>query len=71
MNVIVGVASQLSFDVGEPVDAGKVLAVHRIVIFAGQVMTGATLSITVIDCTQVDVLPHWSSAVQVRVMVLF
>ena len=43
-DVIVGVASQLSVAVADPVLAGNVLAVQRIVTFAGQVMAGATLS---------------------------
>jgi hypothetical protein len=46
--VMVGVPSQLSVAVAVPVLAGKVLAVHRIVILAGQVITGPALSVTVI-----------------------
>lgn len=44
--VNVGVASQLSVAVGDPVAAGSVLAVHCMVIFGGQVMVGAPESIT-------------------------
>lgn len=44
LNVIVGVASQLSEDVAFPVFAGSVLAVHWIVIFGGQVIDGPTVS---------------------------
>ena len=42
--VMVAVASHMSVLVAVPVLAGNVLAVHRIVIFAGHVMAGATLS---------------------------
>ena len=48
---------------------GKVLLLHATVRLAGQVITGATLSILVIVCTQVDELPQLSDAVQVRVMI--
>ena len=48
INVIVGVTSQLSVETGEPVAAGAVDAVQDTVIFAGHVITGATLSTTVI-----------------------
>ena len=48
LNVITGVASQLSVAVALPVSAGSVLSVHSIVILAGQVMIGAWLSSTVI-----------------------
>ena len=68
VEVIVGVASQ-SVAVAVPVFAGNVLAVHCMVTLAGQVITGATLSSTVIVCTQVLELPQSSVAVQVRVMV--
>jgi hypothetical protein len=44
VNVIVTIASQLSEPVAVPVFGGKVLAVHWIVIFAGQVIAGTTLS---------------------------
>lgn len=44
--VNVGVASQLSVPVGEPVVAGRVLAVHWIVILGGHVMEGAPESMT-------------------------
>ena len=48
VNVIVGVTSQLSFDVGDPVVAGVVPAVQSTVILAGHVILGAMLSTTVI-----------------------
>lgn len=69
LEVIVGVASQLSEAVAVPVFAGKVLAVQRTVTFAGQVIVGATLSSTTIVCVQKLELPQSSEAVQVRVMV--
>ena len=65
----VGDPSQLSVAVAEPVFAGNVLAAQSIVMFAGQVSVGATLSSTNIVCTQVLELPQASVAVQVRVMV--
>jgi hypothetical protein len=45
--VTVGVGSQVSVPVAEPVLAGKVLAVHWIVTLGGQVMAGGVLSSTV------------------------
>src|SRR5689334_14307108 len=48
VEVIVGVASQLSVAVALPVLAGNVLAVHWIVTFAGQDIAGAALSSTTI-----------------------
>lgn len=70
VKVTVGVPSQLSVAVAVPVLAGKVLAVHNMVILAGQVMTGATLSSTKIVWLQVLKLPQSSVARQVRVIVL-
>jgi hypothetical protein len=67
--VIVGVASQLSVAVAVPVLAGNVLAVQSIVIFAGQVKTGAALSSTKMVCSQELELPQSSAAFQVLVMV--
>ena len=46
VNVITGDALQLSIAVPVPVFAGNVLAVHNIVILAGQVTVGPTLSVT-------------------------
>jgi hypothetical protein len=68
--VIVGVASQLSVAVAVPVAAGSVLSVHVIVTLDGQVSAGVVLSSTVISCTQVDVFPQSSVAVQVRSIAL-
>jgi hypothetical protein len=47
-NVNAGVVPQLSDVEGLPVLAGAVLAVHSIVILAGQVITGPVLSVTMI-----------------------
>jgi hypothetical protein len=44
--LIIGVPSQLSVAVAVPVFAGKVLAVHCMVTFAGHDITGAVLSST-------------------------
>lgn len=63
-----GTASQLSVAVAEPVLAGRVLAVHCIVILAGQVMAGAVLSSITMDCAHVLELPQASVALQVRVI---
>jgi hypothetical protein len=41
---MMGALSQLSIEVGFPVLAGNVLAVHWIVLLVGHVMDGATLS---------------------------
>ena len=46
LNVKLGVPSQLSVADGDPVFTGSVLAVHKIVMFAGHAMTGALLSST-------------------------
>jgi hydrogenase maturation factor HypE len=44
LKVIAGIAAQLSVAVAIPVLAGSVLAVHSIVIFGGQVITGGWVS---------------------------
>ena len=67
--MIVGVPSQLSVDNGDPVFAGKVLAVQEMVTFAGQVIDGPVLSSIVMTWMQVMKLPQSSSDRQVRVMV--
>ena len=70
VDVIVGVGSQLSVAVAVPlVPPGAVLAVHSIVKFGGQVMTGGVLSSTTITCRQELELPQSSVALQVRRMV--
>ena len=58
---------QLSVAVAVPVAAEVLFAVHWIVTFAGQVISGATVSITVMIWLHVLALPHWSAAVHVRV----
>ena len=61
---------QLSVAVAVPVPDGLVDAPQLIVIFAGQVTTGAVVSTIVIVCRQsLPMLPQASVAVQVRVMV--
>jgi hypothetical protein len=69
LKVIVGVPSQLSVALAEPVVAGNVLAEQEIVMFDGQAMDGATLSSTTITWRQVLVLPQSSVAVHVRLIV--
>ena len=68
-NVIEGTRSQLSVALAMPVWAGKVLSVHSIVTFTGQVMSGAVLSSMVITCRHVLKLPQSSVAFQVRLIV--
>jgi hypothetical protein len=68
-DVMVGAVSQLSVAVAVPVFAGNVLAVHSIVREAGQVMTGAILSSTVIVCVHELLLPQSSVAAHVLVMI--
>jgi hypothetical protein len=70
VNVIPGLASQLSVAVADPVAAGNVLAVHAIVRFGGHVIEGAVVSVTTITCTHWVLLPHPSVAVQVLVIVI-
>jgi hypothetical protein len=68
--VMITVASQLSVAVAVPVLAGKVLAVHCMVTFGGQVIKGARLSSTEITWTQVLEFEQSSVAFQVRLIVL-
>ena len=70
LKVKLGVPSQLSVADGDPVLAGNVLAVHWMVMLAGQVITGARLSSTKMVCRQVLEFPQSSVAIQVRDMVL-
>ena len=64
-----GDESQLSFEIAIPVLAGNVLDEQVMVIFGGQLITGTTLSITVMTWLQVFVLPQASVDFQVRVIV--
>ena len=64
--VITGVPVQLSVAVPVPVPAAAVEASHSTVTLAGQEMTGAMLSVTVIVWTQVPTLPQPSVLDQVR-----
>ena len=58
VKVMTGEAVQLSVPVAVPVLPGKVLDVHSIVTFAGQVMVGATVSSTTMVCVQVEKFPQ-------------
>ena len=67
VDVIVGVRSQLSVAVAVPfAPPGAVLAVHCMVRFGGQVMTGGVLSSTKMVCRHVLELPQSSVALHVR-----
>ena len=67
---MVGVRSQLSVAVAVPfAPPGAVLAVHCMVRFGGQVITGGVLSSTTITCRHVLELPQSSVALHVRLMV--
>src|SRR5437899_9160783 len=59
---------QSSVAVAVPVSAGAVAFPTRRSSDLGQVITGAWVSVTVIVCGQLLLLPQLSSAVQVRVM---
>ena len=69
VNVTAGIASQLSVAVALPVFAGKVLAVHSMVVFPGHVIIGAVLSSTNMVWLHVFILPQSSVAFQVRIIV--
>ena len=64
----IGAGSQLSVAAAVPVPAAAVAASHSTVTFAGQVMSGAVVSIMVMVWVQLLLLPQSSVAVQVRVM---
>src|SRR5438093_3087606 len=59
---------QASMALALPVAAGSVEAVQTTLTLAGQVITGPTVSVTVMVWSQVDMLPQLSLAVQVRGM---
>src|SRR6266540_5224331 len=61
---------QPSWAVARPVAFGLVSPGHSTTTFVGQRMVGALVSRTVMVCTQLALLPHWSVAVQVRAMTL-
>jgi hypothetical protein len=70
VDVMVGVASQLSVAVAVPfAPPGAVLAEHWMVRLAGQVITGGVLSSTTMICVHELELPQSSIARHVRVMV--
>lgn len=71
VKVISADTSQLSVAVAVPVLLGRVTAVHSTVILAGQVIAGATLSVTVISWLQVEKFPQSSVDFQVLVIVSF
>src|SRR5438093_11800981 len=66
--VMLATPLQASMALALPVSAGAVEAVQRTLTLAGQVITGPTVSVTVMVWSQVDYSPHFRSAVQVRVM---
>src|SRR5260221_13178223 len=59
---------QVSVAVAVPVLLVVDNTVHSIVMFAGQTITGGTVSLKLIVWTQLAVFPQPSAAVQVRVM---
>ena len=65
----VGAGTQLSTAVATPVSVVEVPAPQSTVLFAGQVIVGATLSLIVMICAQVDAFPQRSVALKVRVTV--
>src|SRR5512145_2654038 len=69
LNVTVAVP-QLSVAVAKPVAFGLVSPPHDTNALAGQMITGAVVSLTVMTCVQEAVLPQASVAVHVRVIVL-
>lgn len=58
---------QLSVVLGEPVFAGKILALQFKILFGGQTNEGGVLSTTTIVLLQLDVFPQSSVATHVRV----
>lgn len=61
-------AVQLSVAVAIPVTEGRVSVAQVTVVLGGQTMVGSILSLTVITCKQLEVLPQASRAVQVRLI---
>src|SRR5437899_2487043 len=59
---------QPSVAVATPVTFVVVMAGHSSTRFEGQIIEGGVVSRTVMVCTQLLVLPHWSVAIQVRAM---
>src|SRR6188768_929695 len=71
LKLMIGVASQSSVAVALPVSAGSVLAVHSIVMFTGQVISGARLSPgAVMIWIHIEVFPQSSVADHVLKIVL-
>ena len=70
LSVMTGLGSQLSVAVATPVFAELGSSSHSMVTSAGQVICGGVVSSMVMVCTQSELLPQASVAVQVRVMTL-
>src|SRR5687768_2175261 len=68
VKVITGAGSQLSVAVALPVTLGSLGVLHWTVASAGQLITGAVVSTTLMVWTQELLLPAQSVAVQVRVI---
>jgi hypothetical protein len=67
--LIVAAPLQLSVAVTPVVVCAGIALAQVTVVFAGQLILGATLSLTVIVCAHVALFPHKSAALNVRVMV--
>src|SRR5439155_3511897 len=65
LRMVIVTVPQVSLAVGGSKDQALV---HSTVLLAGQVMVGLVVSLTVMVCTQLVLLPHKSVAVQVRAM---
>jgi hypothetical protein len=70
LELTLGLPSQLSVALAEPVFDGAVLSSHSTVTSAGTTRSGAVVSTTAIVCTHWLLFPQSSVAVHVRVMVL-
>src|SRR5438093_4487827 len=66
--VLLATPLQVSLALALPVSAGSVEAVQTTLTLAGQVITGPTVSVTVMVWSQVDVVRQLVLAVQARVM---
>ncbi len=68
---VIATLPQVSEPVATPVEAELVSPVHSTVASAGQMIDGGVVSVTVMVCGQLELLPQLSIAVQVRVIVKF
>jgi len=66
LKVMFATPLHVSVAVATPVLLVVVGTVHSKVMFVGQTITGGTLSLKLMVCTQLEVLPHASAAVHVR-----